>query len=52
MEMTSSRSTVGWSANEVKGPGKDWMERLFGWWYRLTCPTRSQSDGSFAEHAC
>lgn len=51
MKNTSAKTDVGqaWSANEVIGSGKDWMESLFGWWYRFTTPPRVAATASFAK---
>jgi hypothetical protein len=51
MKDTSAKTNVGqaWSANEVIGSGKDWMELLFGWWYRFTTPPRVAATASFAK---
>ena len=50
MKNTSAQPDVGqaWSANDIIGSSKDWLDRLFGWWYRFTTPPRATGNVSFA----
>ncbi len=38
-----------WSSDEVVGQGRDWLDRLLGWWYKFTMPDRSMVNSSFAQ---
>lgn len=50
MKNTSAKANVGQarSTNELIRSGKDWMELLFGWWYRFTTPVRIAPNPRFA----
>jgi hypothetical protein len=40
-----------WSPNEVIESNTDWLDRILGWWYRFTTPSRPPTRAKYIERA-
>ncbi len=40
-----------WSPHDVIESSTDWLDRIFGWWYRFTTPSRSSTRATYIERA-
>src|SRR5215831_8035615 len=47
-DATSNQS---WSPHDVIESSTDWLDRIFGWWYKFTTPSRPSTRAKYIERS-